>query len=259
MTETYKVKGVSVEKYSPADKQDKPPVILVHGGTHAAWCWEKWAPLLAENGYEVHALNWYNHADSAKLPEDEFIKRSIVDVAHREVTYVADALGRVPIVIGHSMGGLASAVYASVNDVAKLVLIAPVMPAAPHPNPVPLPVDMTKPYPPFPFEQSREVFYTTLTDEEARPYIERLVSESPQAVSEAVGWTVELDPAKITASTLVIADELDHLIPNDALKRYADMLHAPYKEYSGVGHCDLLVKEPTWRTVATDTIAWLES
>ena len=259
MTEKYIVKGVAVTKYNPQEKGNKAPILMVHGGTHAGWCWEKWAPFFQEAGYEVHVLDWFNHGDSDKLPEDEFIKRSIEDIGRKEIRYVAEQFEQPPIVIGHSMGGLASAVYAAEGgSLTRLVLLAPVMPAAARPDPVPLPVDMTKPYAPFPYEQSKQLFYTKTSDEDARRYIDLLVPESAQAVYEATRWTVELDPSKITVPTFVVGDELDGLIPQDALKRYSNLLHAKFKQYIGIGHCDLLVKEPEWRDVAGEIASWLE-
>ncbi len=173
--ETYRIEGVSVAKYSPATKTDKPPVIMVHGGEHGKWAWQNWATFFSEAGYEVHALDWYNHGDSDKLPEDQFIKRSIVDVARREIKAVAGQLKQKPILIGHSMGGLASAVYAEGAPVDKLVLLTPVMPAAVKPDPVPLPIDMTKPVGVFPYGQTKQLFFTTLDDVTAHQAYDKLV------------------------------------------------------------------------------------
>ena len=35
-------------------KNDLPPILLVHGAWHAAWCWEQFAVELNQMGYEVH-------------------------------------------------------------------------------------------------------------------------------------------------------------------------------------------------------------
>lgn len=259
MADTYKINGIAVTKYNPSQNSDKAPIIMVHGGNHAAWCWENWATLFSDAGYEVHVLDWYNHGDSENLPEEEFVKRSIADVARKEIAYVAGQLDRPPILMGHSMGGLASAAYAAEgNPLTRLVLVAPVMPVAAHAEPVPLPVDLTKPYPPFPYVQAKQLFFTKSSDEDARRYYEKLVPESPQAVYEAVNWSVDVDLSKISTPTFIVADELDGLIPAEALKRYGELLHAQYKQINGVGHCDLLLKAPEWREAATAVKEWLD-
>ncbi|HEU5121360.1 MAG TPA: alpha/beta fold hydrolase [Candidatus Saccharimonadales bacterium] len=256
--EKYRINGVSVTKYNPTTKISETPIIMVHGGDHAGWCWEKWARFFCDTGYEVHAPDWYNHGDSDKLPEDEFIHRSIADVAKKEIAYVAEQFEQAPIVIGHSMGGLAAALYAASSPVERLVLVAPVMPLSVHADPVPLPVDPTKAYPLFPYEQAKELFFTTLPDEEAQRYYQILGLESPQAVYEATRWTVDVDISKITAPTLILAAEFDRLIPNEPLKRYAELLHADYHLIKGIGHSDILLKNPEWKTAAEVVKTWLD-
>jgi alpha-beta hydrolase superfamily lysophospholipase len=59
--------------------------VLVHGGAHARWSFEHYARVLSEAGYEVHALDWLNHGDSPRLPEDQFLRRGIDDVAREEL------------------------------------------------------------------------------------------------------------------------------------------------------------------------------
>lgn len=259
MKSQYRIQGVAVDKYSAGDQSDKPPIIMVHGGDHAAWTWEKWADFFCKAGYEVHALSWYNHGDSDSLPEEEFIKRSITDVADRELRIVAENLDRTPIIIGHSMGGLAAAVYATSAPVEKLVLVTPVMPAAVKADPVPLPVDYTKPFPVMPYEQSKQFFFTTLDDEEAKKYYQLLVPESSQAVHEATQWSVALDATLLTVPTMLLSVELDQLVPPEPLRRYAEMIGAEYLEMKGIGHSDILLKEPDWREAASKVLDWLQT
>lgn len=254
---TYRVKGVSVAKYSPAKKTKKPPIVMVHGGQHGKWAWRNWAMFFSNAGYEVHALDWYNHGDSARLPEWKFIKRSIVDVAHNELRTVVRHLDRKPVLVGHSMGGLASAVYAAEAPVEKLVLLTPVMPSVVNPDPVPLPIDMSKPFPVFPYEQAKQLFFSTLSDREARQAYARLVPESPQAVLEATQWTVDVDLTAIQAPKLLFATEFDVLTPAEPEERYAKMLGAEYKFIPGIGHSDILLKDPEWRNTAQHTLTWL--
>lgn len=255
--ETYQIQGISVDKYSPAEKTDKPPIIMVHGGQHGKWAWKNWATFFSKAGYEVHALDWYNHGDSRDLPEGKFLTRSITEVARNEIKAVAGQFHRKPILIGHSMGGLAAAVYAETAPVEKLVLLTPVMPSVVHPDPVPLPIDMSKPFDVFPYEQAKQLFFTTLDDKTARQAYSKLVPESPQAVLEATQWTVDVNIDDIKVPTLLFATELDVLTPAGPEKRYADMLGAEYQFISDIGHSDILLEDPQWRKAAQHTSEWL--
>jgi len=259
--ETYKIRGVAVSHYIPEKNEGKAPIVMVHGGQHGAWGWEKWATFFSEAGYEVHALNWFNHGDSDKLPESEFAHRSITAVAREEITYVAEQIGRPFILIGHSMGGLASAVYTVSNatNVTRLALITPVMPAAATPEIIPLPVDPEHPFPVLPAPQAKQFFFTKTDEATAADYIKLLVPESAQAVTEATRWTVEFDPAAITTPTLVMGTEFDQLIPKAGLRRYAQLLNARFEEIPGIGHSDILLKAPEWQVAASHVKEWLES
>jgi pimeloyl-ACP methyl ester carboxylesterase len=256
---SYQIEGVSVKRYTPVDAAGRPPVVMVHGGTHESWVWDVLATYLSERSWECHALNWYNHGDSTKLAENDFIKRSIVDVARQEIRHVADGLHREPILLGHSMGGLASLAYAEKAPVGALVLFTPVMPTSVKPDPIPLQVDLARLFPPFPPELAKRLFFTTLDDASAGHYHSLLVHESPQAVFEATRWTVSIDLGAIKAPTFVLAAELDVLTPPVAVERMARMMGARYELVPGIGHSDILLKYPEWRRVAESVDDWLSA
>ena len=110
-----------------------------------------------------------------------------------------------------------------------------------------------------PYEQAKQFFFTTLNDEDAKKYYQLLVPESAQAVHEATQWTVALDTTMITIPTIVIRPaQLDQLVPVEPLKRYAGLIGAEYFQMNGIGHCDVLLKEPSWREAADHVLTWLE-
>jgi pimeloyl-ACP methyl ester carboxylesterase len=254
---SYQVEGVSVKRYEPVDATRRPPIVMVHGGAHGAWVWDVMATHLSERSWECHALNWYNHGDSAKLPENEFIKRSIVDVARQEIRHVVDGLQHEPILFGHSMGGLASLAYAEKASVGRLVLLTPVMPSSVNPDQIPLQVDLARPFPPFSPEVAKRLFFTTLDDAAADHYHGLLVHESPQAVFEATRWTVSLDLSAIQSPAFVLAAEFDVLAPPVAVERMSRMMGARYELVPGIGHSDILLKHPEWQRVAESIDTWL--
>lgn len=80
-----------------------PPLLLVHGGWHGAWCWDRgFLDRLADQGFEVHALSLRGHGESAGRERLRTTRvRDFVD----DIEEVASSLRAAPIVIGHSMGG----------------------------------------------------------------------------------------------------------------------------------------------------------
>jgi pimeloyl-ACP methyl ester carboxylesterase len=86
-------------------------VLLVHGGAaHSRW-WDHIAPLIA-TGRRVVALDLSGHGDSGR--RDAYSLDRWAD----EVLAVADAggVGRAPVVIGHSLGGIVTLALASRRD-----------------------------------------------------------------------------------------------------------------------------------------------
>ena len=248
----------AVRKYVPARPSRKAPVVLVHGGGHAKWSFEQYARVLSEGGYEVHALDWFNHGDSRRLPEDQFLRRGIDDVAREELRYIVERLGRPPIIIGHSMGALAGLVYAASNPVERLVLLTPVVPSAVGADPIEIEVDLTKPFGPFPYDLARQLYYPTLDEDLARRYYDLLERESPRAVWQASRWTIDVDLRAVTAPTLVFATELDVLTPPAAVAGLAELLGAPCELIPAIGHSEILLKQPESIAVAERIREWLD-
>ena len=76
--------------------------LLIHGSWHGAWCWEHLLPRLRELGHEALALDLPGHGDD---PTPAY--RVTLGSYSRCVREAATALQGRPILVGHSMGGLA--------------------------------------------------------------------------------------------------------------------------------------------------------
>jgi pimeloyl-ACP methyl ester carboxylesterase len=101
-------------------RPDTPGVVLVHGGAaHAGW-WDHIAPLLSDQ-YRVVALDMSGHGDSGRRPaySMEAWADEIMAVS------AAGAVSGPPVLIGHSMGGWATAVAGIVHsaELAGIVMI----------------------------------------------------------------------------------------------------------------------------------------
>jgi hypothetical protein len=94
--------------------------VLVHGGMHGSWCWESFAPYLAGHGH---------HDIATDHPGD--------DVTLGSAGYAALIAGQItgfgpnPIVVGHSMSGLAIPLLPHLHPVGALVYLCALVPDPP--------------------------------------------------------------------------------------------------------------------------------
>jgi len=178
------IDGIFVEHARPIAAQRQDPILFVHGGCHGSWCWENYLPYFARAGWACYALNWYNHYNSECLPKERFLNRSIADVT-QEIGIVARQLGRPPILVGHSMGGLAVLKYAEIAPVKALVLLTPGLPAETGGPGLELALDPAEPFGPPPRDWAKAQFLATSSEAIFDRYYPLLCPESPRAVIEA--------------------------------------------------------------------------
>lgn len=256
---TYRVGGVSVRKYTPVTPNGRPAIIMVHGGAHAGWAWNRYATYFSSLGWECHVLDWYNHGQSDILSLTSFIRRSILNVTLeiQMVMGVLRGVGRPYIYMGHSMGGLASLHSAAFLDPEALVLIAPVVPAQVGAEAIQIAVDLSTLFPVPPFPVAKAMFFSTMTDAEAMPYYLQLQPESSRAVWEATRWTASVNLDGVTVPTMTVAAGADVLTPPAAIRTLADLLDCRHVDWPGIGHSDVLLKSSGWLPVAQDIENWL--
>jgi pimeloyl-ACP methyl ester carboxylesterase len=94
--------------------------VLIHGGMHGAWCWEKLTPELEARGYDVLAIDLPGSGERLR-------EKSTLDTwrgALREVIEDGDVL------VGHSMGGFAISLAADEvpEKVGRLVYLSAAVP-----------------------------------------------------------------------------------------------------------------------------------
>jgi pimeloyl-ACP methyl ester carboxylesterase len=248
----FKVKGIRVETYGT--QSSRPPLLLVHGGCQGSWAWHRVGPRLASEGWFVVCLNWFGHHGSVTLPPARALSRSILDVT-TEIGEVADLYGRMPVLVGHSMGGLASLAFACAHPVAALVLLAPVVPAASAAEPIDLFVDTTTMWFP-PSQLVDHAWWGEVSADEAQLYRSFLCPESPRAVLEATRWLCDVDTSSLVQTpTLVFGAEDDLLVPPDAVRALAHSIAADFVELQATGHGIPL--NPVWADATATILDWL--
>ena len=94
--------------------------VLVHGGYHVAWCWDKVAPELEKLGHSAVAIDLpgcsRRHAEKASLASWRSALRDVIEGGD--------------VLVGHSMGGFAIALAADEvpDKIGRLILLSAAVP-----------------------------------------------------------------------------------------------------------------------------------
>ena len=81
---------------------DMSTFVLIHGGWHGAWCWDKVARLLEQAGHEVVRFDLPGHGED-QTPASEVTLQGYTD----RVVEALDARSEPVVLVGHSLGGVA--------------------------------------------------------------------------------------------------------------------------------------------------------
>jgi len=111
--------ALAADVAGPADGQ---PVILLHGGGQTRGSWRNAVAALARAGYRAIAVDQRGHGESAWSEDGDYLLDRFGD----DLRCVIDGLDSPPILVGASLGGLASLLAAGEApqaDVAGIVLV----------------------------------------------------------------------------------------------------------------------------------------
>ena len=102
-----------------------PPILLIHGAWHGAWCWDRLIPALTARGRKAVAIDLPGAGDDA-TPQAEVT----LDLYARRVLDALKALDEPAVLLGHSMGGLSITAAAELapERIAKLVYLCAFLP-----------------------------------------------------------------------------------------------------------------------------------
>ena len=269
------------EQVERANEKGSTPVVFVHGLWLLPSSWDRWATLFEKNGYAALTPGWPDDpqtVEEARTQPDVFAGKSIKQVAdHYEE--VIRALGKRPVVIGHSFGGLMTQILAGRGLAAASVAIDP----APFRGVLPLPISALRSASPvlknpanrhravpLTYEQFRYAFANAVDESEAKELYEAYAVPAPgeplfQAADANLNpWT----EAKVDTKNpdrgpmLIIEGELDHTVPPSIAKAsfkkqqkngqsVTEMTTIP-----GRGHA--LVIDNGWREVADTALGFVQ-
>ena len=250
-------------------------VVLIHGMFMSPLCWEGWVQRFEAAGRTVIAPAWPLHdGDPATLrahhPDPELGRLGFDDVVHA-MRDAVEALGEVPVLIGHSMGGLVVQILLEqgIGDAGAVIDSAPpegVLTTAPSSLkanwPMLSPLEDTDEPHLITKEEFAYAFANTLSAEEQEAAWERyVVPESRRVPRDSVGHAGRVDGRAPHPPLLFVAGGQDHIIPA-ALNKH-NFHHYPvgdsvteFIEFPKRDHLTIL--EHGWEAVADYTLAWLD-
>jgi len=91
---------------------DAWPVLLMHGGGQTRHAWGGAAQTLAANGWRAVSLDLRGHGDSEWALNGDYSFRAFAN----DAMVVADALGKPPVLVGASLGGVAAIIAEGASD-----------------------------------------------------------------------------------------------------------------------------------------------
>jgi alpha-beta hydrolase superfamily lysophospholipase len=106
----------------PVSAARSTPILFVHGMWHAAWCWEEhFLPYFAQHGYASNALSLRGHGESEG---HEGLRWTSLNDYVADVAQVIGQMKILPVLVGHSMGGMIVQKYLESNAAPAAVLLA---------------------------------------------------------------------------------------------------------------------------------------
>lgn len=248
-------------------------IVMIHGMWGNDWDWENYKQFFESRGYRcVTPILRYHDIDPKSDPPSQLGTTSVVDYAddlEREIK----RLDSLPILMGHSMGGLLAQILGSRGLAQSLILLIPSSPRgvlALRPSVIKSfwsiltkwafwrnPMRQT-------FDEAVYSMLHLLPEKEQRETYGHFVYESGRAASEIGFWLFDprkathVDESKVTCPVLVIAGSEDRITPASVVRKVAAKYGAvsTYKEFEG--HAHWVIGEPGWEDIAQYIYDWLE-
>lgn len=249
-------------------------IILIHGNFVNDTSWAKWKERYEQKGYKVYTPANPGHdgnpADLRKQVHPDLIKTGFIDVVSN-IAGLADSLPEKPLVIGHSMAGMAAMKLLELDKVAAAVSID----GAPPKNVFPPFTTLKSVLPAFGFFSSTKYFmgsrawydkcfFNTLPERDRPKAFDSIaVPESYKVSRELVlNSFSNIDFSKPHKPILFIGGGSDTIFPAAltttlARKYKDDSSKVDLKIFAGKSH--FICGEPGWEIVADYILEWYEN
>ncbi len=249
----------------PRGRRGLPPVLLVHGAWHGAWCWDQgFMERLAARGHDVAAVSLRGHGNSDGRGPWAMRTHGIAGYVE-DVARAASTMGGTPVVVGHSLGGFVVRRYLAEGGPAVAgILLAPV----PTTGVLPLLLRLARAEPAAvarvfatlgcrpvvsdPARAARLLFSGRMPGREASRLHAMMGDESFRAFLELL--RPRPDPSRVRVPVAVFAAGGDGILTQGEMEATARSLGTVPRTYLGMGH-DMML-EPGWERLADDVSAW---
>ena len=256
------------------------PVVFIHGLWLHATSWGPWLELFREAGYDPVAPGWPNEPDTVAAAREnpDLVANTSIDEAVAHYSALIAGLGRPPVLIGHSFGGLITEKLLGQGIGAAGVAIDPAqikgvlplplsqlrsgLPALGNPANLHKSVSLTK-------EEFRYGFGNALSEEESDALFDEWTIPSPaRPLFQAAAANFALhSEAKVDTKNsargplLLISGTKDHTVPDvvtrSTFKQYRDSTAVTeLRQFEGRGHS--LTVDSGWKDVADAVLDWLK-
>ncbi len=247
-------------------------VVFIHGMYMTPLCWEDWIKRFESKGHRCLVPAWPGRdksVQSLQTPDTSLGKLNLTGILDH-LTKKIQALDEKPILIGHSMGGLAAQILHNRGLASAAIAIDSAPPAGvfttefsflkanwahatPFVNPN-SPVIMT-------FERFQYAFVNGMSMDEQRAAFERYVVPESRAIPrQSLTSAAKIDFKKEHAPLLLIAGGSDNIIPASLSKtNYEKYKASPsvtdFKEFAGRNH--FLLGQKNWEEIADYCMDWI--
>lgn len=249
-------------------------IVLIHGNFVNDKTWTEWKKYYEQKGYTVYAPANPGHdgvpAELRARVHPDLIKTGFIDIVNN-ISKLIDTLPEKPLIIGHSMAGMATLKLVELGKAAAGVSID----GAPPKNVFPPFQTLKTVIPAFGFFSSKKyfmgsrewydyAFFNTITENEKKKAFEKFaVPESYKVSRELVlNSYSNINFKKPHEPILFIGGGSDHIFPPSLTQTIASR----YKENSGRvdlkifdGKSHFICGEPGWESVADYILNWYES
>jgi pimeloyl-ACP methyl ester carboxylesterase len=237
----------------PESGTGRPPLLMVHGIAHAAWCYgENWVPAAADAGWPAYALSLRGHGGSGGA---RHLRTTMIrDYVHDVMQTIAE-LPEPPVLIGHSMGGIVAQLVAERYPLRGLVLLAPAPMHSAVGDLVAIaqdrPADLGRAVIGRTLSMEPDILFEGLDATTARAYSDRTQVESP-----LVQWELLLrrTVGPLRCPVLVVGTPSDRLVRAADVQRTAESYGVEPVWFPGMGH-DLML-DAGWDRVLDTVLAF---
>lgn len=241
------------------------PLMFVHGAFCGAAIWEvHFLPYFAALGYEVHAVSLRGHGGSegrTRLPWFS-LNDYVADLAQ-----AVQGCHALPVLIGHSMGGMVVQRYLRTGRARGAVLMASVPPYGLWESTIGMAfrdpmlvhqLGLLMTFGPGLVDTNamrRAMFSDKVTAEDAAQFEHLLQSESQRVVIDMLAFDPFAQRPDSRLPLLVLGAEQDAFIPAPQVEATARALGTGAMIFPDMAHAMML--EPDWRKVADHIAGWL--